>query len=101
MLYFQNLYLSALQGGAQACSNNTGQITVGSRGDFVVLDPEHPRLMGRSRETLLDSWIFSGNDNPVDKVLVAGQKRLDNQQHVDEENIRHVFAQTLKRLSAL
>ena len=74
----------AWSGGAAACGRPIGALSVGSRADVVVLDGEHPTLAGRAEDELLDSWIFSGDDNPVRDVFVGGR-------HVVEEG-RHVLA---------
>ena len=65
----RNLLDGALAGGAQACGRNIGSIAEGYRADLVVLDHEHPRLYGRSKDDLIDSWIFSGNSNLVQAVF--------------------------------
>src|SRR5579863_1175643 len=59
--------------GAQALGRNAGTITPGALADLVVLDTEHPALVGRHRDSLLDAWIFSGNITPVRDVMVAGR----------------------------
>src|SRR3546814_662820 len=61
----RSLYEAALAGGAQAMGVRSGALAVGCRADVVVLDPDHPVLAGRSGDTLLDSWLFSGNRSPV------------------------------------
>jgi formimidoylglutamate deiminase len=37
-----------------------GAIETGKRCDIVVLDPDHPALIGRSGDEAVDSWVFSG-----------------------------------------
>jgi formimidoylglutamate deiminase len=95
----RNLLEDALRGGAQACGRNIGSIEVGFRADFVVLDDEHPRLYGRTQDALLDSWIFSGNENMVRDVYVGGQKVIDNGHHVDEDKIARNYRQTIDLLA--
>ncbi|MEE8365612.1 MAG: formimidoylglutamate deiminase [Gammaproteobacteria bacterium] len=91
----RNLLEGALRGGAQACGRNIGSIEEGFRADFVVLDDEHPRLYGRTRDALLDSWIFSGNQNLVRDVYVGGRKVIDNGHHADEDKIARNYRQTI------
>ena len=67
-----NLYQRALAGGAQALGRNAGAIAPGRIADLVVLDTEHPTLVGRAGEAMLDAWLFSGNNTPVRDVMVAG-----------------------------
>ena len=73
-----NLYQQACAGGAAATARRSGKICSGYRADFIVVNPDHPRLYGRHHSDLIDSWIFSGNDNPVDGCLcgrTAGYKK--------------------------
>ncbi|MFV2031427.1 MAG: formimidoylglutamate deiminase [Gammaproteobacteria bacterium] len=95
----RNLLDGALRGGAQACGRNTGSIEEGYRADVVVLDEQHPRLYGRNRDELLDSWIFSGNENLVKDIYVGGQKVIDNGHHADEDKIAENYRRTLDQLS--
>jgi len=48
---------------------------------------------------LIDSWIFSGNDNLVRDVYVAGDKLIDNGHHADEEQIARNYRATLDQLT--
>ncbi len=95
----RNLIDQMLVGSELSMGRKIGKISKGYRADMLVLDDQHSRLVGRSQDELLDSWIFSGNDNPVSSVIIAGDKRIESHQHVDEVQIEQDFAQTLKRLS--
>jgi len=94
----RNLLDGALAGGAQACGRNIGSIAEGYRADLVVLDHEHPRLYGRSKDDLIDSWIFSGNSNLVRDVYIGGNKIIDNGHHADEDTIARNYLNTLDQL---
>jgi len=61
---------------------------------LVVLDDQHPRLYGRTQDDLIDSWIFSGNENLVSDVYVGGQKVIDQGHHIHEETIARKFRNT-------
>lgn len=95
----RNLLSGALAGGAQACGRNIGSIAEGYRADFVVLDHEHPRLYGRSKDDLIDSWIFSGNSNLVRDVYIGGNKVIDHGHHADEDAIAQNYRETLDHLA--
>ena len=95
----RNLLEGALRGGAQACGRKLGSIATGYRADFVVLDSQHPRLYGRSEDDLLDSWIFSGNQNLVKHVYIGGKKVIDNGHHVSEAEIALNYRHTLDQLA--
>lgn len=97
----RTLFDKAVAGGAQACGHNSGVIAVGKRADFIVLDTDHPLLYGRSGDELLDSWIFSGNQNTVCDVYVGGKHIIKNGHHAQEAAIAHRFKSTLKTLRSL
>ena len=94
----RTLFDKAAAGGAQACGHNSGEVAVGKRADFVVLDTDHPLLYERSGDELLDSWIFSGNSNVVRDVYVGGQHVIQNGHHAREAVIADRFKSTLKTL---
>jgi len=95
----RNLLDGALAGGARACGRDIGRIAPGCRADFVVLDHDHPRLYGRTKDDLIDSWIFSGNTNLVRDVYIGGNKLIDQGHHLDEKNIEHNYRTTLDQLA--
>ena len=95
----RNLLDGALKGGARACGRNIASIIAGARADFIVLDDQHPRLYGRQQDDLLDSWIFSGNENLVRDVYVGGNKIIDHGRHADEETIQRNYRTTLDQLA--
>jgi formimidoylglutamate deiminase len=95
----RNLLNGALTGGAQACGRSIGSIAAGYRADLVALDGTHPRLYGRRGDDLLDSWIFSGNENLVRDVYVGGHKVIDNGHHADEQQIAQKYRDTLDQLA--
>jgi formimidoylglutamate deiminase len=93
------LYARALAGGAQAAGQKVGAIAVGRRADLVVLDADHPSLVGRSGDALIDSWIFCGNESPVTDVVVAGEWLVRDGRHVHEDQAAADFARVMRRLS--
>ncbi len=96
----RNLFDAAAAGGAQACGHNSGAIEVGKRADFVVLDTSSPLLWERREDELLDSWIFSGNENSVRDVYVGGRLVIESGCHRDEAQIEQRFKSTMKALRA-
>jgi formimidoylglutamate deiminase len=95
----RNLLDGALRGGAGACGRRIGSIETGYRADLVVLDHDHPRLYGRREDDLVDSWIFSGNDNLVRDVYVGGDKLIDNGHHAEEERVAANYRAALDQLA--
>ena len=94
-----NLYTRALAGGAQALGRTIGAIARGHRADLVVLDTEHPSLVGHAGETLLDAWLFSGNATPVRQVMVAGQWVVRDGVHRAQGQVAAAFARTMRELA--
>lgn len=86
---------AAWSGGAQACGRHIGSLASGSRADIVVLDPDHPALVGRSGDELLDSWVFSGDENPVREVLTRGRTVVRDGHHL----LRHEIAQDYRAVT--
>ncbi len=93
------LYRSALLGGARSCGRKIGQVAQGFRADLVVLNTDHPRFSGRAEDDLMNSWLFSGNENPVQDVYIGGKQVIANGRHHDEESIRTDYLQSLHGLA--
>ena len=93
-----SLFTNACKGGAQALGRNIGEIAVGKRADFVVLDNEHPLLLGRQNDLLLDSWVFSGNRASVRDVYVGGQQVVVGGKHFQREKITEEFSIRMRKL---
>jgi len=94
----RRLFELAAAGGAQALNQPQGAIAIGKRADIVVLDPEHPALIGRSGDAIIDSWIFSGGQACVKHVFVGGRQLVQNGRHVCEGEILHGFRTAIARL---
>jgi len=92
------LYDDALRGGAQASGRRLGKIGEGCRADFIVLDPAHPILVGRSGDRLIDSMIFSGNASPIQEVWIAGKRQVVGGRHVREQDTLDVFTNVIRAL---
>ncbi len=95
----RNLLDGAWRGASLASGRKIGLIEAGYRADFVALDSSHPRLYGRKQDDLLDSWIFSGNDNLVKDVYVGGRQVIQHGIHANEASITQKYQQTLDHLS--
>ena len=96
----RTLFEKALSGGAQALAQDMGAIVVGRRADIVTLDPEHPALVGRSGDALLDGWIFAARTPPVDTVRVGGRLLVEGGLHVASEAVAWCFERTMRGLLA-
>ncbi len=96
-----SLYRRALDGGAQALGRNIGRIAPGCQADLVVLDTEHPALVGRTGDAVMDAWLFSGNATPVRDVMVSGRWQLRDGRHPRQDDIRAAFARSMHRLAGV
>ena len=94
----RNLFEAALAGGARSIAQPASGIRVGQRLDAVVLDDEHPALIGRKGDGILDSWIFSGGSACVRDVIVGGKIVVRDGHHAREAEIKTKFAAAMKRL---
>lgn len=82
------LYASALSGGLQALAKPPARgFTPGQRADFLVLNQNHPLLMGKEKDQLLDTWVFAGSAEMLSQVWVAGQCRVKNGRHIEKDKI--------------
>jgi formimidoylglutamate deiminase len=89
----------ALKGGATTMAQPVGALAQGFRADVAVLDDEHPALIGRSGDSAVDSWIFSGGNACIRDVFVAGDHMVQDRRHIREEAIEKNFRAAVKRLT--
>jgi len=92
------LYAAALEGGAQAAGRDTGALAPGRRADLMVLDGDHVDLAGREGDTLLDSYIFAGDDRMVREVWSAGRHMVRDGAHVAREAITAAYRRAMANL---
>lgn len=93
------LLAHAWRDGCQALAWNGGTVGAGARADLVVLDGEHPALVSRGNESVLDSWLFSGTDSPVRHVMVGGGWVVKDGRHEREEEVGQGFEAVAKGLA--
>ena len=93
------LYREALVGGARASGRPIGGLAVGQRADLLVLDANHPSLLGRWRDAWLDAYIFCAHGSPIRDVMVGGQWVIRDRRHAREERIAQRYAHALQQLT--
>jgi formimidoylglutamate deiminase len=86
------------RGGAQALRQPMGAIAPGKRCDIVVLDPDHPALIGRTCDEAVDSWVFSGGAPCVKDVIVGGNLVVMDHRHHHEDEVLDNFRAAVGRL---
>jgi formimidoylglutamate deiminase len=92
------LYERILTGGARATGRTGGALEVGYWADLVALDTEATALIGREDDTLLDTWIFAGDDTLVCDVWSAGRHLVQGGMHRDRDRITRRYRQTMAAL---
>ena len=95
----RTLFDAALAGGAKSMAQPVGALAPGYRADIAVLDADHPALIGRGGDSLLDSWIFSGGNACVKDVFVGGSHVVKDRHHAREDEIEAGFRAAMRRLS--
>ncbi|WNG36942.1 formimidoylglutamate deiminase [Archangium violaceum] len=94
------LYRAAVAGGARALGLSAPGLEVGAPADLVVLDAEHPKLYGRTRDALLDSYLFASGSDCVRDVMVAGRFVVRERHHEAEDTLLARYRRELDRLLA-
>ena len=75
-------------------------LTPGARGDIVALDAAHPSLAGRSRDAVIDGWIFAAGSGAIDCVWAGGNKVVEGGRHELRRSARENFNASVRRLVA-
>jgi formimidoylglutamate deiminase len=87
------------RGGAQALSRNSGKLAPGASADILTFRADHPTLVGKADDQVLDAWIFSVGNALVDCVWSGGLKVVAEGRHVFRDQIAAQFAVTMRELS--
>ena len=66
----------------------------------MALNPEHPALLERHGDDLLDAWVFAAGREAVAAVWRGGEQVVADGEHRNAGSIRARFGATLKRLLA-
>ena len=85
-------------GGASVSARNNGALAVGKLADMMALDADTVDLTGRTGDTILDCYIFAGDDRMVGDVWSAGRHMVTGGKHVKREAIVSAYARTMKEL---
>lgn len=97
----RTLFEGAARGGAQALGSDIGRLAVGASADWVVLDGDHPALVARSDDALLDAWIFAAAGNPVRDVWVAGRQVVVEGRHVARDRVEAAWRSVVRALAEI
>ncbi len=93
------LWREAARGGAQALAQPIGEIAVGKRADLLVINRDNPMMAGSFYGQVMDSFIFSGQPNPISDVMVAGEWVVRGGKHKYEEDIFGAYKETVREIA--
>lgn len=96
----RTLFDDALAGGARALAQPIAGLTPGARADIVTLDIAHPSLAGRTRDAVIDGWIFAAGNGAIDCVWAGGNKVVESGRHQSRQAARERFNASVRRLVA-
>ncbi|MGD0492711.1 MAG: formimidoylglutamate deiminase [Steroidobacteraceae bacterium] len=85
------LWRDTARDGARAIGQPAGAIEVGARADWVVLDGDHPSMLGSGEEGALDHLIFAGGSAAIRDVMVGGRWVIRDRHHALEAALREKF----------
>lgn len=86
--------------GARALGIQRGGLRMGAAADFVALDAQHPLLIDRSGDDLLDAWVFGMHRPPIDSVWRTGRRVVEGGRHVQRDALERDFVRAMSRLRA-
>ncbi|MEQ1953355.1 formimidoylglutamate deiminase [Mesorhizobium sp. CN2-181] len=92
------LFDAALAGGNRALAGRPAGIATGNAASFVSLAPGGPSLAGKSKDAILDAWIFASGAK-IDCVWVGGRKCVAEGRHFHREAIAERFRKTMIALA--
>jgi formimidoylglutamate deiminase len=93
------LWRDAAKNGARAVGQPVGEIAVGKRADWLVLDAGHPTMAGAADDAALDRLLFAGADKAIRDVMVGGKWAIQDQRHCADDRVRADFARVMETLS--
>jgi formimidoylglutamate deiminase len=93
------LWRDAARYGAQAIGQPVGEIAVGHRADWLVLDDAHPSMAGAAETSVLDHLLFAGGSAAIRDVMVAGRWVIEQGHHAAESALRGRFRQLMEQLT--
>jgi formimidoylglutamate deiminase len=93
------LWLNAARGGHASCVAPVGQLEIGARADFLVLDAQSPVLFDREGDMLLDAFVFAATTtSPIREVWVGGERIVENGRHAMEDEAARDYRAALARM---
>ena len=94
----RRLFDAINSGGASVSARDNGALAVGKLADMVALDANAVDLVGRDGDTILDCYVFAGDDRMVEDVWSAGRHVVSGGRHGKREAIVAAYVRTMKQL---
>ena len=94
----RELYSRVLRGGARAGGHSRVGLHGGAPADLVVLYDDDPMLLGHGDASILDALVFSGYRLPIERVMVHGDWRVVDGEHIARDDSRAAYATALERI---
>ncbi len=94
----RRLFDAVAKGGAQAAGRNAGRIEVGALADLMALDGTAVDLIGRTGDTILDTYVFAGDDRMVRDVWSAGRHVVTEGRHIAHDTITGRYRKVMEQL---
>ena len=86
------------RGGAQAAGRGAGEIAPGQWADLLALDTTHPDLDGLTPDTVLDAFVFTGDNRMVRDVWSAGRHLVKDGRHIARDSITAAYRHATQSL---
>ncbi|MAZ35536.1 MAG: formimidoylglutamate deiminase [Thalassospira sp.] len=94
----RRLFDAVAKGGAQAAGRDAGRIEVGALADLMALDGTAVDLIGRTGDTILDTYVFAGDDRMVRDVWSAGRHVVTEGRHIAHDTITGRYRKVMEQL---
>ena len=95
----RRIFDEIVDGGANAAGRKTGKISVGFWADFLALDSNAINLASYEDDTILDIFVFAGDDLLVNDVWSAGRHLVKNGRHINHDSLANTYLKTLCSIS--
>jgi formiminoglutamate deiminase len=95
----RRVFGAAVAGGAQALGI-AGGLAIGAPADIVSLNGDHPALVARDGDDIIDSFIFAGGSGLISGVWRGGRRLVRDGVHHRRAEVAARYRRTLERLLA-
>jgi formimidoylglutamate deiminase len=94
----RTLFEESFRAGSRSLGVTGGGLAGGHPADIVTLASDHPSIVSRTDNRLLDSWIFAARCGAVDSVWARGRKVVVGGRHVARDTFERRYRAVLERL---